>query len=191
MSWEDEALQRLRATAHPVRLRIMSLLTGAELSAAEVARELDLTQANASYHLRRLSDAGKVEVVGTQNVRGGKAKKYRYTEFRGSDDGPQPWRGAESSPGSLQAILEAVGVELQRRAAQHGHHPAVQTQLVFADVDPWLPPVVGALVFDHVERASRLAHAAALPPRTEGAVPVSIVASLFTMPGEAARTERS
>ena len=38
----------LRALAHPVRLRILSLLTGTELSAAEIARELGLTHANAS-----------------------------------------------------------------------------------------------------------------------------------------------
>ena len=44
-----DTTQALRATAHPVRLQILSLLTGAEMSAAEVARELDLTHANASY----------------------------------------------------------------------------------------------------------------------------------------------
>ena len=36
----DETTNALRAVAHPVRLRILSLLTGTELSAAEVAREL-------------------------------------------------------------------------------------------------------------------------------------------------------
>ena len=51
----DEEVASLRAVAHPVRLRILSLLTGTELSAAEVARELDLTHANASYHLRVLA----------------------------------------------------------------------------------------------------------------------------------------
>ena len=54
----DEKLSRLRAAGHPLRLRMLSLLTGAELSAAEVARELDLTHANASYHLRLLENAG-------------------------------------------------------------------------------------------------------------------------------------
>ncbi|WP_268815939.1 helix-turn-helix domain-containing protein [Amycolatopsis alkalitolerans] len=37
--------------AHPLRLRLLSLLTGASLSAAEAARELGETQANVSYHL--------------------------------------------------------------------------------------------------------------------------------------------
>ena len=39
-------LSRLRATAHPVRLRIMSLLTAEAMSAADVARALDITHAS-------------------------------------------------------------------------------------------------------------------------------------------------
>jgi DNA-binding transcriptional ArsR family regulator len=38
---EQREVSAMRATAHPVRLQILSLLTGAELSAAEIARELD------------------------------------------------------------------------------------------------------------------------------------------------------
>jgi DNA-binding transcriptional ArsR family regulator len=59
----DDATQSLRAIAHPLRLQILSLLTGTELSAAEVARELDVTHANASYHLRVLLDADLVRRV--------------------------------------------------------------------------------------------------------------------------------
>ena len=51
MSLEEERISELRATAHPLRLQMLSLLTGAELSAAEVARELDLTP-NAIYLAR-------------------------------------------------------------------------------------------------------------------------------------------
>ena len=65
------ARSALRAVAHPVRLQILSLLTGAELSAAEVARELGLTHANASYHLRVLAEAGEVVVAGEEKIRGG------------------------------------------------------------------------------------------------------------------------
>lgn len=68
----------LRAMAHPVRLQIMSLLTGASLTAAEVARELDLTHANASYHLRSLLAAKVIVPAGEEKIRGGLAKRYRY-----------------------------------------------------------------------------------------------------------------
>ena len=43
-----------------------------------MARELGITQANASYHLRLLADVGQLQVSGTEKVRGGVAKKYRY-----------------------------------------------------------------------------------------------------------------
>ena len=75
---EQREVSSMRATAHPVRLQILSLLTGAELSAAEIARELDLTHANASYHLRTLADAGLVVEAGEEKIRGGVAKRYRH-----------------------------------------------------------------------------------------------------------------
>ena len=75
---ERDRIGALRATAHPLRLQMLSLLTGAELSAAEVARELGVSQANASYHLRLLLDAGQLVMAGEEVVRGGRAKKYRH-----------------------------------------------------------------------------------------------------------------
>lgn len=59
----DDPTAELRALAHPLRLRILSLLTGQAMSAAEVARALGCTQANASYHLRLLASIGKVVVA--------------------------------------------------------------------------------------------------------------------------------
>ena len=56
----------------------MSLLTGASLTAAEIARELDISHANASYHLRNLLSGGLIVVAGEERIRGGVAKRYRY-----------------------------------------------------------------------------------------------------------------
>lgn len=72
------SLDELRATAHPIRLRLLSLLTGAAMSAAEAGRELGYSQATASYHLRVLERAGLVRVVETVRLRGGEAKRYRH-----------------------------------------------------------------------------------------------------------------
>ena len=74
----DERISSLRATAHPLRLRMLSLLTSSAMSAAEVARELDITHANASYHLRLLHDADLVVVESEERIRGGVAKRYRH-----------------------------------------------------------------------------------------------------------------
>ena len=103
----------MRAIAHPVRLRILSLLTGTAMSAAEVARELGLTHANASYHLRLLADADELVVDGEEKIRGGVAKRYRYPHERDLEPG-EP--GAQRRPGAPSAYLSALGKELERRS---------------------------------------------------------------------------
>src|SRR6478609_10741312 len=104
----DETTHALRAVAHPIRLQMLSLLTGAELSAAEVARELGISHANASYHLRVLLEAGAVVVASEEKIRGGVAKRYRH-----------PWQarqGQLASPGDQEVYVRAVAEELVRRA---------------------------------------------------------------------------
>ena len=59
----------LRAMASPLRLRILSLLTGAALTAAEVARELGLTHANATTY-NNFSRWTRIEVAGEERIRG-------------------------------------------------------------------------------------------------------------------------
>ncbi len=74
----DNELPGLRAVAHPLRLTLLSLLTGQSMSAAEAARHLGETQANVSYHLRRLAASGLITMVEETTVNGGQAKKYRH-----------------------------------------------------------------------------------------------------------------
>src|SRR6478735_3563021 len=112
--WEVRSMEssnQLRALAHPVRLRILSLLTGADLTAADVARELGLTHANASYHLRFLLDAGEIVVSGEETIRGGRARRYRH-HWRGED---RPPSAASADPGAAGLVVRAATQELQRR----------------------------------------------------------------------------
>ena len=100
----------LRATAHPVRLQILSLLTGAEMSAAEIARELGIGHANASYHLRFLADADLVVEAGEERIRGGVAKRYRH-----------PWDAAETA-GAVDSPEDAARyVDALARAGSFTH----------------------------------------------------------------------
>ena len=116
MSDDPSAVSSLRAVAHPVRLQILSLLTGAAMSAAEIARELDLTHANVSYHLRVLARSGDVVVAGEEKIRGGVAKRYRH-----------PWDQPEArdvAPESgRRASIRAVADELVRRFAARSPAP--------------------------------------------------------------------
>ncbi|MFY0406351.1 ArsR/SmtB family transcription factor [Solicola sp. PLA-1-18] len=168
----------LRALAHPVRLQILSLLTGAELSAAEVARELGITQANASYHLRTLAAAGQVVVAGTETIRGGTAKRYRHPW-----DAATPLRPVEDDDFPL--YLQALAAEMVRRGALRTPGRTSST-----DADLWVEPEVWAEVMEQVDAAASRLHAAARPPRTDGTVRVNMTAALFAMrdvvPGEQA-----
>ena len=167
----DDATQVLRATAHPVRLQMLSLLTGTEMSAAEVARELDLTHANASYHLRLLLDAGQLVVASEERIRGGVAKRYRH-----------PWdqRPGSAAPASSQEQREAwsraMAAELVRRVGHWAGRPGH-----FTDAELWVTEEDLAAVTAALTEASTLLHAAARPPRSEGTVKVAMTAALFEM----------
>jgi DNA-binding transcriptional ArsR family regulator len=166
--------------AHPVRLRIMSLLTGASLTAAEVARELGLTHANASYHLRNLLAAGRIVVAGEEKIRGGMAKRYRY--LSGREKPGEPWTDEQS-----RVFAIAVANELIRRTAEADWAgPRAMT-----DAEVWMDPEVWRELRNRITQASIDLHNAAVPPRTPGAIRTSTTISMFALqqpatPGETA-----
>ena len=175
MSDDPDAVSSLRATAHPLRLRMLSLLTGAELSAAEVARELGITHANASYHLRVLLEAGAVVVAGEEKIRGGVAKRYRH-----------PWEsrpGEKASPEDQEVYVRATAEELVRRARLR----KPRTRSMFSDAELWVTPEVWQRVEELVREASALVHAEAQPPRSPGTVHVNLTAATFQMTEEPGR----
>ena len=167
----DHQVSTLRAVAHPLRLRILSLLTGASLSAAEIARELDVTHANASYHLRVLADAGLVEEAGEEKIRGGVAKRYRHPWDRA--DSPQP----KPTDADRDLYVRAMAEELVRRYAQRA--PRVKSWLT--DAEMWVTPEVWDDVVGQVMKASKLVHSEARPPRTTGTIHVNLTAAAFEM----------
>ena len=160
----------LRATAHPLRLRILSILTGTAMSAAELARELGTSQANASYHLRVLAQAGEVVPDSEESIRGGVAKRYRHPwdDLREAKDRP---------PTDLAQHVRSMGKELSRRWASK----MPRTRAVIADAEMWVTPETWEQVRGLVEEAGRLVHAEALPPHTDGSVHVNVQLAAFRM----------
>jgi predicted ArsR family transcriptional regulator len=167
----DEGLSALRSVAHPVRLRILSMLTAQAMSAAEVARELDLTHANASYHLRVLHDAGELVVESEEKIRGGTAKRYRYVVGRGSARSAGP--GADQD---LMALQLATNSEMIRRLAER-----VQGPTNASDIETWVTPETWQRAIDSIREAMVLLHQEARPPRTEGTIHVSASSLAFVM----------
>ncbi|MFY1674182.1 ArsR/SmtB family transcription factor [Plantactinospora sp. WMMB334] len=177
-----DATARLRALAHPIRLRILSLLTASALTAAEIARELDLTHANASYHLRHLLAANMIEVAGEERIRGGTAKRYRYDASRDFDWRPGQAAGTpEATAGEAapdpRLLYAALAAELRRRAAQVRRGPGN----FLTDAEFWVDAETWAEIRDTIAEASARLHAAAKPPRTPGTSRVSATVALFRM----------
>jgi DNA-binding transcriptional ArsR family regulator len=170
MSLGDGDKTALRALAHPVRLQIMSLLTGAPLTAAEVARELGLTHANASYHLRNLLAGGLIVVEGEEKIRGGVAKRYRYLA---SHDRP-----GEQPPEQRRAEFTAIAHELIRRT---GDAAFTAGPKLLADAELWVDPEKWAEIRARVTDAIVELHEAARPPRTPGTIRTSTTAAMFEM----------
>lgn len=159
----------LRALAHPLRLRILSLLTAAPASASELAREVGGTSANASYHLRTLEAAGLVELDSERTVRGGRERRYRVAPDRSPQGEPDP-----DVQGAWPAALSA---ELHRRwALRDTAGPKMS-----ADGDLWVAPEVWERLVEDVRAAVQRLHDAAEPPRSEGTVRTSTTIALFAM----------
>ncbi|MCR6481723.1 helix-turn-helix domain-containing protein [Amycolatopsis sp. OK19-0408] len=160
----------LRVLAHPLRMRMLSLLTGTAMSAAEAARELGETQANISYHLRRLHEAGLVEVAEEVHIRGGRAKRYRHDPDSGR-------RVTSRDPVEKQLLTKAIAGELLRRASQRApDRPASLT-----DAELWVDPEVWARLLKQASALSQELHDAARAPRTPGTVRVSASMALFEL----------
>lgn len=174
MPLEGSPQAELRALAHPLRLRMLSLLTASPQSAAELAREVGCTHANASYHLRTLLAAGLVELDSERSVRGGRERRYRVT--------PLPAQQSEADDGG--AWPAALASELRRRWPDRD----VRAPQTSSDAELWVEPEVWEQVVEGVRQALLLLHGAARPPRTAGTVRTSTTAALFGMtPGVQAR----
>ena len=124
----QEQLVPLRAMAHPLRLQMLSLTTGAALSAAELAEELGIAHAAASYHARQLAEAGLLQVVEDDGERSGPGRppvRYRYDHRRGSH--------LDRST-DAEALWAATAQDMQRRVRMRTRHH------VGADAEVWLAP---------------------------------------------------
>lgn len=169
MQVSDEDIP-LRAFAHPLRLRLLSLLTGTAMSAAEAAREIGTTQANASYHLRQLHAAGLLEIAEEVSVRGGRARRYRHEPSTGD-------RLRSGGTGDQVMLAAALSEELRRRS---GHRVSDERGML-TDAELWVDEAVWIDVRDRVRSAMLDLHAAARPPRTSGTLRTSSTVSLFVM----------
>ncbi len=144
------------------------------MSAAEVARALDITHANASYHLRQLLAAGQIVVAEEVEIRGGKARRYRYDVDHHSARSHVPVMPADAR----RAVYLAVADELRRRAGQAAGAPSRQAM---ADAEVWVDEAAWAGFIDRASELMDELHRAAVPPGTPGAAHTNTTLAMFVM----------
>lgn len=160
----------MRVLAHPIRLQMISRLSGRALSAAELGRELEISQASASYHLRRLSAAGFVDLVEERIVRGGRERRYRYD--------PRPQRSIE--PASRRDFVLAALTELRRRIELADHSRPASGW----DAELWIDREAWAATVTRVREAMVELHQQAQAPMSENAILVSATTIMFGLSHE-------
>lgn len=69
--------QLVRALSHPLRVRILEILSERVASPSEVADELGVEVSHVAYHTRTLDGCGCLELVGTAQRRGATEHYYR------------------------------------------------------------------------------------------------------------------
>ena len=162
----------LRAMAHPLRLQMLSLTAGAALSAAELAQELGIAHAAASYHARQLAEAGLLQVVEDDGERSGPGRppvRYRYDHRRG---------GHLDRSTDAEALWAATSQDMQRRVRMRTRHH------VGADAEVWLAPEDFEEARALAQRLSDLIHERAQRPRAENAVHASVSVYAFELGDE-------
>jgi DNA-binding transcriptional ArsR family regulator len=157
----------LRALAHPVRLKMMTLMWPGPLSAAELARELGISHALASQHLRRLDAAGLVELAEERRHRGGQERRYRAvrgTPLSDQRDG-------------LPLLVETLVHMLRERAARRDPDRAGVT----VDAELWVAPADWERFRTQLAALAAQLHEVAQPTRTEGTMPVAVSVMAFPL----------
>lgn len=161
----------LRALAHPTRLRMMSLMWATPRSAAELARDVGISQALASHHLRTLDAAGLVVLAETRSKRGGLERRYRA--IRGTPLSDQE--------GGAVLLAETLAVNLRERAARRAPDGAGVT----SDVELWLAPDAWDALRSRMADLVAELHEASEAPHTPGTVRVGGTVMLFPLAEEA------
>ena len=161
--------------AHPLRIRILSLTTGAGMSASEIADELGIAHAAASYHARQLANAGLLRVVNDSGKRTGPGRplvRYRYVARL------TPRLGRSVGDEALWAALtQDLERRLRARSSKH----------VGADAEVWMAPGDFAEVRALAQQIADLIHERARPPHARGTIHGSVTALAFKLGNVRAR----
>lgn len=174
MSWEVEPAKevlQLRAFAHPVRLRMLSLLRARTASATQLAGELGIATGSASYHLHTLAAAGLVEVAEERVRRGGTERLYRLAR----PPSELPFGQQDRREFAQSALAEA-----RRRLALAD----LSAPSTVGDGEHWLDPRDWSELVQRQRQLMAELTERARPRGNAGTVPVSMTVLWFGLRGD-------
>lgn len=154
----------LRALAHPVRLRMLSLMWAAPFGATGLAAALGIGHGLATQHLQRLVDAQLVELVEVRTKRGGQERLFQTVRGRvlsdRDDDAP--------------LLAQALATNLRDRSHRRLPGPGVTV-----DADLWLTPEVWDRFHTELTALVDWVHDQARSPTAADVVPVALTVMSF------------
>jgi predicted ArsR family transcriptional regulator len=153
--------------SHPLRLRILAMVTARPVSATEVAQVAGVGHAAASYHLRQLAKGGLLRAVPNPTVAGrrGRGRPQQRYAMR-----PDAFRGL--APPAARLLERQLLSELGRKLAQRG------TKRI-TDAEVWLTPVDLKRLRALTAEGNKIVHSKALPPGARRSKHVSLTSVLL------------
>ncbi len=113
---ELDSLPQVRALAHPIRLRILTLLGRQQLTNKQIAERLALSPPRVHFHLRELASAGLVHLV-EERPKGGVVEKYYRAVASGFRLAPGLGGAAALQPELADAVFAAASKDLAAAVA--------------------------------------------------------------------------
>ena len=179
----------VKALAHPLRVRILSLLERRSATPKEMAQELGVPLENLAYHVRTLRGFGFIKLERKRMVRG--AVEHRYKLAARPQISARAW---EQLPEAVREALDQASLEqiwdLVSRAAAEKKLARPESHLTreFARLDAQGFAEASELVTRAVEELGEIEKRAAKRLRAHDAVevPTLLIAMLFDAPSAVA-----
>ena len=145
---KKQASTKLDLVTHPVRLRILMLLAGSQMTPGAIAAALDDVPASSIYrHLQTLQQAGLLEVVAERQVRGAVEKTLRVASG-GAQLGPAEL--AQMQPDDYRRTLLIFFTQLFHEFDRYLEQPSIdfvrdlvgfRTSVFYATDEEWLAAI--------------------------------------------------
>ncbi len=110
----------VKALAHPLRIRLLTLLGERDASPVQLAEQVDATLGTVAYHVRTLERLGLIEMVATHQRRGATEHVYAAREHPRFSDSAWSATSPMAKHVMIASILAQLGQYVTQSAAAGG-----------------------------------------------------------------------